>query len=102
MHTHTLCVYMYVAYMSLTLYVRAQVRVCVCVCGVPYLLPEYVMVASMLLSAGGAHLPHIACIAGNVTPYKNENNMGIARGITVRNTPLSVSPIAFTVHATLF
>ena len=25
---------------------------------------------SLLLSNGGAHSPHIACMAGNVTPYK--------------------------------
>ena len=25
---------------------------------------------SLLLSSGGAHSPHIACMAGNVTPYK--------------------------------
>ena len=26
----------------------------------------------MLLSAGGAHFPHKWCMAGNVTPYRNE------------------------------
>ena len=55
-----------------------------CMCHV--ILPEYVMVESMLLSAGGAHLPHIACIAGNVTPYNNkrkehENNRQVSRDI---------------------
>ena len=35
-------------------------------------IPAYEIVASLLLSAGGAHLPHIACIAGNVTPYRGK------------------------------
>ena len=35
-----------------------------------YQLPEKMMVSSLLFSRGGAHLPHMANIAGNVTPWK--------------------------------
>jgi hypothetical protein len=32
------------------------------------MLPENAVMASLLLSMGGAHLAHIVCMAGNVTP----------------------------------
>jgi len=34
------------------------------------------MAARRVLSFGGAHLPHIACIAGKVTPWQHEERGG--------------------------
>jgi hypothetical protein len=36
-------------------------------------IPAYENPASLDLSYSGAHLPHIACIAGNVTPCETEH-----------------------------
>ena len=38
-----------------------------------YKLPEYDNVQSLLLSKGGAQLLHMACMAGNVTPYSQQH-----------------------------
>ena len=36
-------------------------------------IPAYENVQSLLLSKGGAQLLHIACMAGNVTPYSQQH-----------------------------
>lgn len=38
-----------------------------------YKLPAYDNVQSLLLSKGGAQLLHMACMAGNVTPYNEQH-----------------------------
>jgi len=40
-------------------------------------IPAYDNVQSLLLSKGGAQLLHMACMAGNVTPYRKKNMNGI-------------------------
>ena len=42
---------------------------------VPICAPLKLNIASLLLSKGGAQAPHIASIAGNVTPYYNATQM---------------------------
>lgn len=39
------------------------------------ILPAYEMLRSLLLSRGGAQEDHMACIAGNVTPWGGEKDI---------------------------